>query len=95
MSFGGHVNDMVNRVKQNAALKNARRRKFKGGNDYSKIKKTKTAYNLPKLSNEELKLFKQRVKEEAKLENKKQVFYWVIAAIIVLIVIIIFNFVNF
>ena len=40
-------------------------------------------------------LVKQRVKEEAKLENKKQVFYWVIAAIIVLIVIIIFNFVNF
>ena len=43
MSFGGNVNDMINRVKQNAALKNARRKKFKGGNDYSKTKNIKTA----------------------------------------------------
>ncbi len=95
MSFGGHVQDMVNRVKQNTALKNARRKKFKGGNDYSKIKKTKTVYNFPKLSNEELKLFKQKVKEEAAKEKKKQQLYWILAAIVVLIVIIIFNFVDF
>ena len=50
MSFGGHVYDMVDRLKQNAALKNSKRRKFKGGNNYLKILKTKTSYNLPKLS---------------------------------------------
>ena len=50
MSFGGHVNDMINRVKQNAALKNARRKKFKGGNDYSKTKNIKTAYNFSEFS---------------------------------------------
>ena len=95
MSFGGHVQDMVNRVKQNAALKNARRGKFKGGNDYSKIKKTKTIYNLPKLSNEELKIFKQKVKEEAKQEQKKQIFYGVLAVTAILTTIITFNFVDF
>ena len=72
MSFGGHVNDMVNRVKQNAALKNARRGKFKGGNDYSKTKAVKTGYNFPKLSKEELEIFKLKVKKEAKQEKQKQ-----------------------
>jgi len=42
MSFGGHVINMVNRIKQNNALKNTRRRKFKGVNYYSKISTTKT-----------------------------------------------------
>ena len=95
MSFGGHVNDMINRVKQNAALKNARRNKFKGGNDYSKTTTTKTTYNLPKLSNEELKIFKQKLKEETTQENNKQLRYYILGAIAILIIIIIFNYVNF
>ena len=34
MSSGaGHIQDMVNRVKQNAALKNTHRHKFKGGKE--------------------------------------------------------------
>ena len=76
MSFGGHVNDMVNRIKQNAALKDARRRKFKGGNDYSNVSTIKTEYNFPKLSTEEMKNFKAKIKEEAKLEKIKQLKIW-------------------
>ena len=72
MSFGGHVNDMVNRVKQNAALKNARRKKFKGGNDYSKIEYEKTSYDFPEMTSEEFKKFKNNLIEEAKQEQKKK-----------------------
>ena len=52
---------MINRVKQNAALKNARRKKFKGGNDYSKTKNIKTAYNFSEFSEKELTEFKQKL----------------------------------
>jgi len=95
MSFGGHVNDMVNRIKQNAALKNTRRKKFKGGNDYSKTKNKKTTYNFPKLSESDLNTFKQKIIEAATKEKKKQQLYWILGAIAVLISILIFNYVDF
>lgn len=73
MSHGaGHIQDMINRVKQNAALKKARRGKFKGGNDYSKTHSVKTEYNLPNVSNTELELIKTKIKKEAKKENIKR-----------------------
>ena len=50
MSFGGHVQDMLNRIKQNASLKNGRCNKFKGGNNYSKTQSIKTGYDFPKLA---------------------------------------------
>ncbi|GGK39359.1 MULTISPECIES: hypothetical protein [Flavobacteriaceae] len=95
MSFGGHVNDMVNKIKQNAALKNARRKKFKSGNDYSKIKIIKTTYNIPKLSKSDLNTFKQKIVKVAAKEKRKQQLYWILGAISVLISILIFNFVDF
>ena len=95
MSFGGHVNDMINRIKQNAALKNARRKKFKGGNDYSKTKTIKTTFNYPKLSESDLNTFKQKIVKEAAKEKKKQQLYWILGAIVVLISFLIFNFVDF
>lgn len=76
MSFGGHVNDMVNRIKQNAALKDARRRKFKGGNDYSKILENKSEYKFPEFSDEEMAAFKIKVQQEAKLNKAKQIKLW-------------------
>ena len=94
MSFGGHVNDMINSVKQNTALKNARRKKFKGGNDYSKTKSIKTAYNIPKLSKSDLDTFKKSIAKEAIQEKKKQILYWVLGIVAVLISILIFNFVG-
>jgi hypothetical protein len=65
MSFGGHVQDMLNRIKQNASLKNGRCNKFKGGNNYSKTQSIKTGYDFPKLAKNELDEFKQELKREA------------------------------
>jgi hypothetical protein len=92
MSFGGHVNDMVNRIKQNAALKNSRRRKFKGGNDYSKILKTKTEYDLPKLSKVELEKFKLKLQQEATQKKKKQLIYVMLFAVVSFFIFLIFNY---
>lgn len=90
MSFGGHVNDMMNRVKQNAALKNARKGKFKGGNDYSTTKNIKTDYNFPKLSKEELVTFKLKVQKEAKQEKINRLKFWVFITIAVLLLLLFF-----
>jgi hypothetical protein len=95
MSFGGSVQQMINSIKQNAALKTSRRSKFKGGNSYSNIKNTKTKYDIPKLSKTELEKVKRQIQEEAKQENRKHVIYWIIGAITVLISILIFNYINF
>ena len=84
MSAGGHISDMMNRIKQNALLKNARRRKFKGGNDYSKTKSIKTEYNFPKLSKIKFQTFKKRVQEEAKEEKRKQSVLLILCVFIVL-----------
>jgi len=92
MSFGGHVNDMVNRIKQNTALKDARRRKFKGGNDYSKVKRVKTEYKLPKFTTYNLSEFKKKVQIEAKLESIKRLQFWGILIFVILIALIIFNY---
>jgi len=91
MSLGGHVNDMINRVKQNAALKDARRRKFKGGNDYSHVSRTKTEYNFPKLSQQGLQNFKLKVKDEARKEKIKQLLFWSVI-VVVLVTLIILNY---
>lgn len=89
MSAGGHISDMMNRIKQNALLKNARRRKFKGGNDYSKIKNIKTEYDFPKLS--KLKLFKKRIREEAKQEKRKRTTLIILCVLILFIALFVFN----
>ena len=90
MSFGGHVNDMVNRVKQNAALKNARKGKFKGGNDYSKTHNIKTTYNFPELPKEELEAFKLKVQKEAKQEKIKRLKFWAFVTTVVLLLLLFF-----
>jgi len=93
MSFGGHVNDMMNRIKQNTDLKDARRRKFKGGNNYSHISLNKTEYNFPKLSSKELEEFKLKVQKEAKKERIKQIKFWAFTVVISLIIgFLIFNY---
>lgn len=94
MSHGaGHIQDMINRVKQNAALKKARRGKFKGGNDYSKTHSVKTEYNLPNVSNTELELIKTKIKKEAKKENIKRMKVIIFAIVLPLIIaFLIFNY---
>jgi hypothetical protein len=92
MSFGGHVYDMVDRLKQNAALKNSKRRKFKGGNNYLKILKTKTSYNLPKLSKVELEKFKLKLQQEAIQKKKKRLIYVMLFAVVSFFIFLIFNY---
>ena len=76
MSFGGHVYDMINRVKQNAALKNARKERFKGGNNYSTIKNIKTEYDFPKVSKNKLEMIINDIRIKSKLERKKQLIFY-------------------
>jgi len=95
MSAGGHMMDMMNRIRQNAALKVSRRNKFKGNNrktNFSKKEQLKPEYDFPKVSDSELKLFKSKIKEEARKEHRKQLIYWVFFAIAVVLVFIIFNY---
>ena len=54
MSAAGHIMDMMNRIKQNAALKVSRRNKFKGGNKYSNASSSKTEYDFTKITSSEL-----------------------------------------
>lgn len=82
---------MVNRIKQNALLKNARRRKFKGGNDYSKTKSIKTEYNFPKLSKSEFKSFKKRVQKIAQQEKRKRIGFLIVCSSIILTFLLLFN----
>ena len=95
MSAGGHISDMMNRIKQNALLKNARRRKFKGGNDYSKTKSIKTEYNLTELSKPELEAFKKRVQKIAQQEKRKRTVFLIVCSLILLIILLIFNNLKF
>jgi len=95
MSAGGHMMDMMNRIRQNAALKVSRRNKFKGNNrkiNFSKKEQLKPEYDFPKVSDSELKLIKSKIKEEARKENKKQLLIWILFAIAVVIVFLIFNY---
>lgn len=92
MSFGGHVNDMVNRIKQNTSLKKSHKRKFKGGNDYSSISRTKTEYDFPKISKLELEKIKTRLYQKANIERIQQNKFTIIFILVILLFFAIFNF---
>ena len=92
MSFGGHVNDMVHRIKQNATLKNARKRKFKGGNDYSSISRSKTEYDFPTISKTELEKLKTLIQQKANLERIQHYKFITIFILAILLLFAIFNF---
>lgn len=94
MSAGGHINDMVSRIRQNAALKVSRRDKFRGNNrkiNFSKKVQPKPEYDFPKVSKSELDLIKSRIKEEALKKNKKQQIYLILFGMMVLLIFLIFN----
>ena len=95
MSAGGHIMDMMNRIRQNAALKVSRRNKFKGNNrkiNFSKKEQPKPEYDFPKISISKLKLIKTKIKEEARKEYRKQHIYWLFFAIGVFVIFMIFNY---
>ena len=93
MSSGaGHIMDMMNRIRQNAALKVSRRNKFKGGNTYTTISNLKTEYDFPEVSNSKLELIKFKIREEALKDRKKQYLYWVLSILLIALAFLIFNF---
>jgi len=92
MSFGGHLNDMVHRIKQNATLKNTRKRKFKGGNDYSSISRSKTEYDFPTISKTELEKLKTLIQQKANLERIQHYKFITIFILAILLLFAIFNF---
>ena len=90
MSASGHIMDMMNRIRQNAALRDSRRNKFKGGNKYSNASNSKTEYDFPKVTSSELEIIKNKIRKEAGRENKKQRIFWTLFAIAVTIVFLFF-----
>ena len=95
MSAGGHIMDMMNRIRQNAALKVSRRNKFKDNNrkiNFSKKTTTKPEYDFPKVSKSDLEIIKSHIKENALKENKKQLLLLALFVSIVIIVFLIFNY---
>ena len=93
MSSGaGHIQDMLNRVKQNNALKNARKKRFKGGNNYSNISRKKTIYDFPDTSKIELEKIKESIRKDAKKAHNKQLIIWLVGFIVLVIIFIAFNY---
>ena len=79
MSFGGHVADMVNRMKQNRAQRPSNRWKFKENNRdliYSNLDNNQNRLNFKSVSEKELIKIKRRIRESAKMDRKKmRIFY--------------------
>ncbi|THD67419.1 hypothetical protein E7Z59_07085 [Robertkochia marina] len=94
MSFGaGHVMDMINRMKQNRALKPSNRSKFKGDNRESIYSKKGKNFKIPKfkiLPPKELEKVKTQIQQNAAKERKKQNFIYGIALTVITILILAF-----
>lgn len=76
MSFGGHVQDMVNRMKTNEALRKAHRAKFKKIKDaYINALQTnkRKIIDNRSLSNEELEIIKFQIRNDLKNERRKNI----------------------
>ena len=73
MSFGGHVQDMVNRMNQNRSQRTNNKTGFKGNNRdsiYSNINPDEL--NFKKLPQDELNKLKKEIQSKQQLESKKQ-----------------------
>src|SRR5690625_1218702 len=88
MSFGGHVQAMNNRMKQNRAQRPSKRAKFKENNregiyaDY----KDPALLNFKKLSESEIREMKIRVQKATKLEQRREKIIYGISIIIVILI---------
>jgi len=98
MSFGaGHIQDMINRLKQNRALKPSNRSKFKENNReeiYSKDKKPEV-YLYKEIPENELNEIKKKIQERAKAERKNEKILYVISIVCFLIILVaVFRWLN-
>ena len=77
-----HSFDMVNRIKQNSIPK---RKKFRGNNRvliHSDKFETETQYDFPIVSDSDLNDIKLSIRNEAKTENRRMIFYLFISLLI-------------
>lgn len=85
MSYGaGHILDMINRLKQNRAIRPSNKAKFKEHNRetiYSKRRKIKFK-TVPK---EKLEEIKKQIRARAKSERKKEAIFYLASVALVLV----------
>jgi len=84
MSSAGHILDMINRMKQNKALR--KRKKFKEDNrenSYSEKSARTTEYDFPTVSVAEMELIKTQIKQAAKLNDRRALYVLVIVIAVV------------
>ena len=85
MSYGaGHILDMINRLKQNRAIRPSNKAKFKEHNRetiYSKRRKIKFK-TVPKEKLEEIKI---QIRARAKSERKKEAIFYLASVALVLV----------
>lgn len=77
--MSGHIFDMVNRIAQN---KISRRKKFKGDNReymHSETIDYTTEYIYPEVSEIKVERMKLSIQREAKADNRKSLYYFVIS----------------
>lgn len=87
MGFGGHVQDMISRIKLNREQRPSKRTKFKGDNRetmYSADKKT-GRLNFKTLPENELDEIKKQIRERAKAKHKRDLQVFGIIILITLI----------
>ncbi|WP_196888101.1 hypothetical protein [Aureivirga sp. CE67] len=88
MTGGGHMQDMLNRVKQNRGLGSSKKRKFKGNNrELLTLKEEQiySSYRDKKVSPEKLKAIKQKIRERANKENRIELSLYIIVFILICI----------
>lgn len=87
MGFGGHVQDMISRIKLNREQRPSKRTKFKGDNRetmHSSDKKT-GRLNFKTLPENELDEIKKQIRERAKAKHKRDLQVFGIIIVITLI----------
>ena len=94
MSGGaGNAMDMINRMRQNRAMRASKRDKFKENNQkgiYSKKTDLKVEYDFPEISEKDLEHLKSEIREKVQRENKKQILIMLFGVIICFTIIILF-----
>ena len=80
--MSGHIFDMVNRIAQNKVRK---RKKFRENNRdtiYSENKATSIEYDFPKVSKYEMERIKFRIQSQAKADNRKSFYFFLVSLLI-------------
>ena len=97
MSYAGHVLDMINRIKDNEALRKAKRSRYKKlRNAYATATVRKGPVNKPetKLSKKELEAIKEKIRNDLKRERRRA---WSLTItftlIITMLVVVLINFI--